>query len=40
MGEADEIVRGMWTAETLYGIQGAEKAQEIQIQNNQYNTES
>jgi hypothetical protein len=31
IGEAVEIVRGMWTAETIHGIEGAEKAQEIQI---------
>ena len=30
MGETAEILRGVWTAETLHGIQGAEKHQEIQ----------
>lgn len=39
MGETAEIVRGTWTAETLHGIQGAEKHKEIEILKNQYYTE-
>jgi hypothetical protein len=37
--EAAEIVRRMWTAETLQGVQGTEKHQEIQILKTQYYTE-